>query len=276
MTPPAAAGAARTRSHTRRATPPRRVSGPVRGRSAAGAIAAPPPLALRLGGAVHGIAEHRWLDRIVRGRAWIGILAFALLGIVFMQVSMLRMNAGIGRSVERATVLERQNAALRAAVSQLSSGDRIAEEAAKLGFTMPAAGTTRFLSARGFDARRALSGITAPGEMPPLPQTTETTPQTATPAYDPVTGQPVAGTTATTPTSTTGTTTSTTTSTTSTGTATTATQPTTGTTTAQPTGYTAPPPTQQTTQPAAPPTATPAGGTAQPTGTATGGATAGA
>lgn len=161
MTPPAAAAPARTRTR-RHAPPPRRVSGPVRGRGRA-AAPSPPPLALRLGGAVHGLAEHRLLDRIARGRAWIGIVAVGLIGIVFMQVSMLRMNAGIGQAVERATVLQRQNAAVRATISELSSGERIAAEAARLGLVAPAT-TPRFLDARGADVRRALSSMTPPGE----------------------------------------------------------------------------------------------------------------
>ncbi|MFL5846451.1 MAG: hypothetical protein ACJ762_17335 [Solirubrobacteraceae bacterium] len=164
MTPPAAAAAPRTR--TRRATPPaRRVSGPARGkqRSAAAAIASPPPLALRLGGAVHGLAEHHYLDRLVRGRAWIGILAVGLMGIVFMQVSMLRLNAGVGSAIEKTSVLERENSALRASISELSSGDRIAAEASQLGLVLPP-GTPRFLNARTADAQKAASSITSPGE----------------------------------------------------------------------------------------------------------------
>jgi hypothetical protein len=164
MTPPAAA-AAPARTRTRRVTPPpRRVSGPARPRAAtAGATTAPPPLALRLGGAVHGLAEHHLLDRLVRGRAWIAILAAGLLGIVFMQVSMLRMNAGITQAIEQAGTLERRNAGLRAAISELSSGDRIAAEATKLGLVLPAV-TPRFLDGRQADARRAVSSISAPGE----------------------------------------------------------------------------------------------------------------
>ncbi|MCW2990345.1 MAG: hypothetical protein JWM73_939, partial [Solirubrobacterales bacterium] len=187
MTPPAAAAAPRTR--TKRATPPpRRVSGPARGR-APGAIAGPPPLALRLGGAVHGLAEHHYLDRIIRGRAWIGILAVGLIGIVFMQVSMLRMNAGIGSAVEKSSVLERENSATRAVISELSSGDRIAAEALKLGLVLPP-GTPRFLNARGVVASRAAASITAPGEGIIASATTTTT---VAPALDPTATTPVLG-----------------------------------------------------------------------------------
>jgi hypothetical protein len=246
MTPPAAAQAARTRTR-RTAPPPRRVSGPVRSRSGA-TTTAPPPLGLRLGGAVQGLADHRWLDRVIRGRAWIAILGLGLIGIVFMQVSMLRMNAGIGRAVDTAATLERENAAYRATISELSSGDHIAAEAVKLGFVAPTQ-TPRFLDARGFDPARALRVISAPGvgvlaTTTTPSSTTDTTvgqlaqtgvapsPSTIA-AAPPVTAAP-ASTTTTTPSSTTPPASSTTT--TPTGTATTTTPQTT-----QPTQTTAPP-----------------------------------
>ena len=46
--------------------------------SRGGAMVAPRPLALRVAGVVHGVAEHRLLDRLVRGRMWIAILAVGL------------------------------------------------------------------------------------------------------------------------------------------------------------------------------------------------------
>jgi cell division protein FtsL len=189
MTPPAAAAAPRTR--TRRATPPpRRVSGPARGkaRTTGATVAAPPALALRIGGAVHGLAEHHFLDRLIRGRAWIGILAVGLMGIVFMQVSMLRLNAGIGTAVEKSATLERQNSAMRAEISELSSGERIAAEALQLGLFLPQ-GTPRYLHAGSMDARRAAASISAPGEnVIPSATTTVTAPVDPTVSTTPVLG----------------------------------------------------------------------------------------
>jgi hypothetical protein len=99
-----------------------------------------------------------------------------------MQVSMLRMNAGIGQAVERSSVLERQNSATRAAISELSSGDRIGAEAQRLGLVVPA-GTPRFLDARGADAHRALTSMTAPGEgIVPSAASEAVDPAAATPA----------------------------------------------------------------------------------------------
>ena len=181
MSPPAAAASARRSAATHPARPrprrvpnaPRRVSGPSGGKRAArAAVAAPVPVALRLAAAVHTVAEHRLLDRLLRGRMWIAILGVGLIGIVFMQVSMLGMNAGIGRAVDQATTLERQNAALQASISQLSSGERIESAAEKLGFVLPAAGSVRFLDAHDVDYRKAARGIEPPGSHPPEPATT--------------------------------------------------------------------------------------------------------
>ena len=51
------------------------------------------------GAAVRALPDHRLLDTLLRSRAWIWLLGIALGGIVFMQVSLLGMNAGIGRAV---------------------------------------------------------------------------------------------------------------------------------------------------------------------------------
>jgi len=138
---------------------------------------------LRLGGAVHGLAEHRLLERIIRGRAWIAILAVGLIGIVFMQVSMLRTNAGIGAAVETAGRLERENSAMRATISALSAGDRIEAEAFKLGLIL-APGTPRFLDARVPDARRAIASMTVPGDgIIPLTTATDAAAGTVAPTH---------------------------------------------------------------------------------------------
>lgn len=265
MTPPAAAARTRTR---RTASPPRRISGPAHPRRHAGAVAGPPPLALRLGGAVHGLTEHRLLDRLIRGRVWIAILGIGLIGIVFMQVSMLRMNAGIGRAVDTASRLERDNAALRATISEQSSGDHIEAVAARMGLVLPT-DTPRFLDVRGFDAARAAGAITAPGAFSASDATTTTPTDVAAPALAPTgvapspdttTAAPPAG--IATPTAAAGTTQpSTSTSTSAAPTATSTATPSADTTTS------ATPPTS-TSQPAAtaPPPAATGGASAAPTG----------
>jgi cell division protein FtsL len=161
----AGAGAARLRGAPSR--PPRRRSGPApRGRATTGrTVAAPTPLAVRLGNAAMRVGDARLLDRLVRGRAWIAIIAVLLLGIVFMQVSLLKLNAGISRAVATADTLDRQNSALRADISELDSGERIQGVAAAAGMLMPAAGDVHFLDARRADPARAASSITPPNPV---------------------------------------------------------------------------------------------------------------
>lgn len=168
---------------------PRRVSGPARGRVRTAPRPAPrvtprasaPAVSLpqlpRLVDILVGLPDSRWLDRLLRGRAWIALIAIALIGLVFMQVSMLGMNAGIGQSVERSSALERQNADLRATVSQLSSEERIQRAAADMGLIMPPAGDIRYLQSRGArrDATKAAQIMRAPA---PLATATATDPQT--------------------------------------------------------------------------------------------------
>jgi cell division protein FtsL len=122
------------------------------------------------------------LDRLTRGRAWIALIAAGLIGIVFMQVSLLRLNTGIGRSIQKAQALERQNAQLRDTVAQLASGDRIQTAAQRSGMMMPAADAFHYLDAgRRGDLRRLLRIIEPPAS--PVPDAvTGQTPGAATPA----------------------------------------------------------------------------------------------
>ena len=173
MTPPAGTTTPRTAHPTRRRPaqrPPRRVSGPARGRRPkagatvprGGAVAVTPPLGLRLARRGGRIVDARFLDRLLRGRVWIALLAVGLMGIVFIQVSMLRLNAGISRAITSAETLSHQNASLRADISKLDSGERIADSAGALGMVQPAAGSVNYLDARKGDARAAAQAIRPP------------------------------------------------------------------------------------------------------------------
>lgn len=133
----------------------------------------PPPLRLAAGGAslVLRVAEatmevsgSRTMDRLVRSRAWVVIVAFGLIGIVAMQVSLLKLNSGIGRAVETAATLERSNATLRGEVSRLSSGDRIQAMAGSRGFVMPEPGDVTYLRSGTLstDGLRAARRMQAP------------------------------------------------------------------------------------------------------------------
>jgi cell division protein FtsL len=111
------------------------------------------PLVHRLG----RVAEHSWLDRLLRSRAWIVVVGIGLIGLVFMQVSLLKLNSSMGRAVERSTVLERGNALLQADVSQLESNDRIQQKAIQMGMVLPASDGVRYL---GRDGKRIGGGST--------------------------------------------------------------------------------------------------------------------
>jgi cell division protein FtsL len=132
---------------------------------AGAAAAARPPFALRLGTAAMRVGDARLLDRLVRGRFWIALVAIGLMGIVFMQVSLLKLNAGISRAVTAADTLERQNATLRGDISNLDSGERIQAVAAKLGMIIPAAGDVHYLDGRQADGARAAQAIKPPAPV---------------------------------------------------------------------------------------------------------------
>jgi cell division protein FtsL len=129
---------------------PRRISGPARRKAPDRSVGAPAdggPIVLGLIAALDGIANHRLLDRLLRGRAWIALVAFALIGIVTMQLGLLKLSGGIGRAIEREALLQRENAALSIENSELAAGARVQSLATGLGMEFLPAGALRFLTA---------------------------------------------------------------------------------------------------------------------------------
>jgi hypothetical protein len=186
---------------------PRRVSGPIVRPVPvpAGRAAALP----RHGGSgvferLRALPEHRIVDRLLRGRAWIWLIGVMLGGIVAMQVSLLGLNSGISRAVEQSGALERENADLEAAVAQLSSGERIQSAALAEGMVTPPAGEVAYLGARpGVDAERAARRMQPPSDEarqvmanggmslePAVPVAPATTAPAATTAAPAVTADP--------------------------------------------------------------------------------------
>jgi cell division protein FtsL len=193
-----------TRPRTRRPIPPR----PVAKRE---------KIAARLA----AIPQSPFVDRLLTGRAWIVLLAVLLAGIVFANVALLEMNAGIARTTEQVAALKRENSRLRLEAARLGSSERIQRAAADLGLVLPAPGEVRYLETRPEDAALALKKMTEPTAVPvfePVPVEPEPLVPVveATTTIDPVTGEPV------TPTTTETTTTPTTETTTAPTTATTA------------------------------------------------------
>jgi hypothetical protein len=150
------AEAARTAPPVRRPVGPRRVSGPAR----RPVVAAPAPRAVAP--PRHRVVDHPLLDRLIRGRTWIGIVGFALIGIVAMQVTRLKLNAGIGRSVERATQLTRENSLLTMQVSTLRAAELRQAGTARQGMVYAPPGDVRYLRAGRADAGRAAASILPP------------------------------------------------------------------------------------------------------------------
>ncbi len=174
--PPAAAGTVAPRpAHYPRRRPhapprPRRVSGPARpARSARGVqrprhdAPAADGLVLGLAGALGKLASHRLLDRLIAGKAWIALVAFALIGIVTLQLGLLELNRGIGRTLEREQLLERENAALSVENSELAAGNRVESSAQQLGMEIVPSASLRFLSSDpASDVAKAAAALNQP------------------------------------------------------------------------------------------------------------------
>jgi hypothetical protein len=177
---------------------PRRVSGPARSPGAR-AAAAPAGIAVGALGALESVATHPLLDRLIRGRLWIGILAFALIGIVTLQLGLLKLNSGIGRSIERAATLERENAALSIEDSELAGGERVETQAARVGMQLSSISALHFLSSQpSSDVRRAAQVLSQPLQQAPAgagEATTAQAPETSTTAAGeaPATGAEATG-----------------------------------------------------------------------------------
>ncbi len=155
MTRPSAAGAIPQRTGpARRPVGPRRVSGPAR-------RPAPPPVTPPL----RRLVDHPLLDRLIRGRTWIGIIAFALIGIVAMQVALLKLNAAIGRSVQRAAVLQRENSLLTGQVSAMRADGLRQAGPAHQGMIYAPPGDVRYLTAGRGDAGQAAASMVAPRSL---------------------------------------------------------------------------------------------------------------
>src|SRR5271169_913624 len=129
--------------------PPRRVSGPASGRRPA-----PPPPSRRLprpllalARGVARVSRHPLIDRVISGRWSIALIAFALIGIVTLQLGLLKLNVGVGRALEREQTLERENATLGIENAELASPERIRQLAARLGMSSVSLTELRFLRA---------------------------------------------------------------------------------------------------------------------------------
>jgi hypothetical protein len=120
------------------------------------------------------------LDRLLRGRLWVGFVGALLAGIVFLNVSLLELNRDIARTSVQAAALDRQNSEIRARLSALDSSELIQRLATAQGMEMPAPREYRYLRARpSIDARLAARRAAAPTALAAAPPTATTTPAAA-------------------------------------------------------------------------------------------------
>jgi hypothetical protein len=102
-----AAHSAARRSHARTPLPrhARRVSGPVARPVADGPAVARPARRANTSTfeRILALPDLRIVDRLLRGRAWVWVIGILLGGIVFMQVTLLKLNTGISNAVASAS-----------------------------------------------------------------------------------------------------------------------------------------------------------------------------
>ena len=124
------------------------------------------PVLVRVALALGGVVDSTLLDRIVRGRIWIGLLAFALCGIVAMQLVVLKLNTGIGRALQRAALIQRQDAQIGVEDSLTSAGDRVEPLAAAAGMTVPAPAALHFVGVGPADVSKAAAVLSGAIQAP--------------------------------------------------------------------------------------------------------------
>lgn len=91
------------------------------------------------------------------------MIAFALIGIVGMQLWVVKLGVGIGRAVEHTQLLQQENSALSAEASALSSGERIERLALAKGMVPASPAALHFDTVRGaLDARLAAAALGKP------------------------------------------------------------------------------------------------------------------
>lgn len=114
----------------------------------------------------------RLLDRLIGGRAWIAVIAFALIGIVAMQLWVVKLGVGIGRALEHTQLLQQENATLASEDSALSSAERIERLALAKGMVPASPAALHFATLRGpLDARLAAAALAKPIQAPTTPST---------------------------------------------------------------------------------------------------------
>jgi hypothetical protein len=115
---------------------------------------------------IGGLIDRGWaraLPAALLGRIWIAVVAFALIGIVTLQLGLLKLNASIGRGLEHEALLQRENAALSIENSEAAASAGVESRAAQAGMELVPPGLLRFLTVRpGLDANQAATLLGKP------------------------------------------------------------------------------------------------------------------
>ena len=83
------------------------------------------------------------LDALLQGRAgW--LVEELLVGIVFFNVDLLRLNRSIAVTSEQSEAVSRENARLRRELARLGSSERVQKAALERGLVLPSPGDVRF------------------------------------------------------------------------------------------------------------------------------------
>lgn len=138
---------------------------------------APTPRAGLIPSAVNRVGELAdcgLMVRMTRSRAWIGVLAAMLAGIVTLNVVSLSYTSSSGRVASHSEALERENAVLRTKLTEDLSGPRVEAVAIANGLLVPEPSEIEYLSSGDqyaeVAARRIRDGLlTASGGLPPVP-----------------------------------------------------------------------------------------------------------
>jgi len=135
-----------------------------------------------------GVASGGLLARLFVGRRLIGVLAVALIGLVFVQVSLLKLNTRISADAEQSQILTRENAEQRSLLARLDGAQRVTGAAGNLGLVMPAPDAVCYLKASdakacavsGAVADQAIDPSTDPNALPTDATTLATDPNATT------------------------------------------------------------------------------------------------
>jgi hypothetical protein len=175
------------RTRARRRTAPRSAS-------AAPARLVPLAVGRRTAVAVGDLADSGLMMRMTRGRAWIGVLAVLLAGIVAVNVASLGLSASTTKIGTQSDSLDRQNSVLRTQLAKQLSDERVDAIAGRLGLSIPQPGEIGYLRAgdqyAAIAARRLESGELSAGDTTQAPPVLAGAPSSSPTASAPTTTAP--------------------------------------------------------------------------------------